>query len=171
MRLRKEREGKGGDPNDDERAWTVRPSKGTTYGTISSVQPNQSSTSTSDSATAFEDDFSDFVSAPQSSTSADFPSSSEDFPTRSEILATHASIFGPLSASKFKSKAARSDKNEDGDSQGTSAEEGLEFGQAMMAIQAHAERVRSIQDPEKRRKEAARVALAFGMGLEVDDEE
>lgn len=161
---------KKGKVQDDEEAWVVRASDIKQLTKSSGTTSSEASRKISSKGVpeAFDDDFSDFVSASTSTSTLEPKDEAfeDDFPTPAEILATKASIFGSTPSSTSKSRSKSTSTSEE-----TQAEDGFEFGQAMLAIQAHAERVRSIQDPEERRREAARIALAVGMGLEGDEGE
>ena len=117
----------------------------------------------------FEDDFDDFLpfqSAPRTA-SQPMPEPAntvtDDLPSMQDISQMQNRLFGSNAAARLEAGPL-----------GMGSQPNSVAGQGDLAcqlqqLQWHAQRVRSIQDPDQRRKEAALVALAFSMQWSTDD--
>lgn len=138
--------------------------------------PTESSFPTSNTATnseTFEDDFDDFL--PFQSASSN-PAASvarepgtgddkDDLPSMSEISSMQHRLFGANAASRLEAGPL-------GMGQPNPANNaGQDLASQLQQLQWHAQRVRGIQDPDQRRKEATLVALAFSMQWSNDDDD
>lgn len=121
---------------------------------------------TDDAPAQFDDDFDGFLpfqSAPsQPSALATGAEDAEELPSMDEVSQMQDRLFGSNAASRLEAGPL-------GMSSGGSVA-GQDLASQLQQLQWHAERVRSIQDPDQRRKEAALVALAFSMHWENEGE-
>ncbi|TKY85976.1 hypothetical protein EX895_004801 [Sporisorium graminicola] len=135
-----------------------------------------SGTDTADATQTFEDDFDDFLpfqSAPASSASqpetqqadaSDTAFDTEDLPSMQDISHMQSRLFGSNAAARLEAGPLGMGN------QTNNAGEG-DLASQLQQLQWHAQRVRDIQDPDQRRKEAALVALAFSMQWSSDSED
>ncbi|PWY99019.1 hypothetical protein BCV70DRAFT_201239 [Testicularia cyperi] len=130
---------------------------------------------TTGSGARFEDDFDDFLpfqsgtrtgSAPTDASFQQTPdlhgrdgrdeNDTDALPSNHEIADMQTRLFGSNAASRLESGPL-------GLGPAASAHDQHDFAAQLQQLQFHTERVRGIQDPDRRRKEAALVALAFSM--------
>lgn len=114
----------------------------------------------------FEDDFDDFLpfqSGPAATSTTSASADDVDLPDMDEISEMQGRLFGSNAASRLEAGVLGMGSG--------GGEAGQDLAGQLQQLQWHAERVRSIEDPEKKRKEAALVALAFSMqwGSEGED--
>ena len=122
----------------------------------------------------FEDDFDDFLPfqsaqagthpSTQAAVSADdwLDNDQAELPSIGEISQMQDRLFGSNAAARLEAGPLGMG------SQGNSADQ--DFASQLQQLSWHAQRVRNIQDPDQRRKEAALVALAFSMQWSGDDQ-
>ncbi|CBQ71196.1 conserved hypothetical protein [Sporisorium reilianum SRZ2] len=134
-----------------------------------------SGTDDADATQSFEDDFDDFLpfqSAPASAPQPDSQDSQQldaddgafdtkDLPSMRDISHMQTRLFGANAAARLEAgplgMGSLTNNAGDGD-----------LASQLQQLQWHAQRVRNIQDPDQRRKEAALVALAFSMQWSSD---
>ncbi|CDU25557.1 uncharacterized protein SPSC_05450 [Sporisorium scitamineum] len=134
-----------------------------------------SNTNAANATQSFEDDFDDFLpfqSAPPSTSQPDsqhtnpddFAFDTEDLPSMQDISHMQGRLFGSNAAARLEADPLGMG------SQTNNAGEG-DLASQLQQLQWHAQRVRNIQDPDQRRKEAALVALAFNMQWSSDSDD
>uniref|UniRef100_V5EUX3 Uncharacterized protein n=2 Tax=Kalmanozyma brasiliensis (strain GHG001) TaxID=1365824 RepID=V5EUX3_KALBG len=116
---------------------------------------------TGDTGRTFEDDFDDFLPFQSASSTAADPGSLpsadvEDLPSMDDISQMQDRLFGANAAARLEAGPLGMGTLPNGSGDGDLASQ-------LSQLQWHAQRVRNIQDPDQRRKEAALVALAFSM--------
>lgn len=100
----------------------------------------------------FEDDFADFLSF--QSFSCQPIDDQVELPSEEEISSMQNRLFGSNATATLEAGPL---------GMGNASAAGQDLSSQLQQLQWHAERVRNIQDPDQRRKEAALIALAFSM--------
>lgn len=122
-----------------------------------------------DESSQFDDDFDDFLpfqSGPSNLSAPSRPArgtEAEDLPSTAEIVQMQDQLFGANVAARLEAGPLSMG------AQNSSADQDL--AAQLQQLQWHAQRVRTIQDPDQRRKEAALVALAFSMQWSTEGED